>query len=249
MGSGILVWSRQRITKAVRRTANRNYTRRVTPQVTLLSRSACVNLPNITRGPWPACWITGLLRRREKASSALKPELRKAVVLLSSLPDAQAADLLSRLDPPQLAAIEAALALDEPCTPEEESAVLREFAASRTKPPGRFADQPSSVRLQSPTNAPLRSTRPFAFLQGVDRQALLGLLAEERTQTLAVVATHLPSADGAALVANLAAESQLAVIRAISTLEPVDSAVLSEVAEAIAGRITPAGPGISQTRG
>lgn len=182
----------------------------------------------------------------------MKPELRKAAVLLSSLPDAQAADLLSRLDPPQLAAIEAALALDEPCTPEEESDVLREFAASRAPSQAitraRPAETTSKASPLAAASVPSQSTRPFAFLQGVDRQTLLGLLAEERTQTLAVVATHLTSADGAALVSNLSPESQLAVIRAISTMEPVDAAVLSEVAGAIAGRITPGATGSSHAR-
>lgn len=173
----------------------------------------------------------------------MKPELRKAAVFLSSLPDAQAADLLSRLDPPQLAAIEAALALDEPCTPEEESNVLREFAASRAPsqatPRARPVGYTNQVSPQAAAPEPSRSTRPFACLQGVDHQTLLGLLADERTQTLAVVATHLPSADGAALVSSLPSDTQLAVIRAISTMEPIDAAVLSDVAGAIAGRITP----------
>ena len=221
--------------------AKRNCTRRGTPPPTRPTRFACGNLPSIIRASSPACWTTGWRRRREKASSRLKPELRKAAVLLSSLPDAQAADLLSRLDPPQLAAIEAALALDEPGTPEEKSAVLREFAASRAKNGSPAPLSSSNEVTPAGESARSRSARPFANLQGVDRQTLLGLLAEERTQTLAVVASHLPSADGAALVSNLPPDSQLAVIRAISSLEPVDAAVLSDVAEAIAGRITPGG--------
>jgi flagellar motor switch protein FliG len=51
------------------------------------------------------------------------------------------------------------------------------------------------------------------------------------------VASHVPAAQGAELVASLEPQLQLAVIRAVAAMEPTDPAIVAEVSDAVALRL------------
>jgi flagellar motor switch protein FliG len=152
-----------------------------------------------------------------------KTELRKAAVLLMSLSDDQAADLLARLDPHEALAVSAEMRDAGAITTEEQASVLLDFAAAD-------AARGATRRAIEP--------RPFAFLRDVDCHTLRALLENERPHTIALVASHVPSAYGAELIAGLPPERQLAVIRSVASREPIDPEIVALVANALAERVS-----------
>ncbi len=162
-----------------------------------------------------------------------KAELRKAAVLLMTLPAEQADRLLARLSPHEVEAVTAEMARVESLAPAEQEAVMLAFAEAEAAHGSRGTpnDSPRSDVCHGQTN------RPFAFLNAFNCQSLADALAEERPQTIALVASHVPAAQGAELVSNLEPQLQLAVIRAVAAMEPTDPAIVAEVSDAVALRL------------
>ncbi|MGD9721354.1 MAG: hypothetical protein AB7O59_09105 [Pirellulales bacterium] len=187
-----------------------------------------------------------------------KADVRKAAVLLLSLPRNQAADIVSRLELPEIEAVTSAMAVLEGVSLGEQERVILEFARlgefgagpgredTRTTP----ADDACDAALDPipfPTPAAERNggarfagrcavRRPLEFLNGTSSFALARLLADERPQLIALVASHVSAALGAELIGALEPERQLAVIRAVTAMEPTDPAVLDDVADVLAAR-------------
>jgi flagellar motor switch protein FliG len=162
-----------------------------------------------------------------------KAELRKAAVLLMTLPAEQADRLLARLTPAEVEAVTAEMARVESLTAAEQEAVVLAFAA--VEPVDNATDRPSElVRADAAHDRP---QRPFSFARNFDSHTVADALADERPQTIALVASHVPSALGAELVASLEPRSQLAVIRAVAAMEPTDPHVVAEVSEALSQRL------------
>jgi flagellar motor switch protein FliG len=162
-----------------------------------------------------------------------KAELRKAAVLLMTLPAEQADRLLARLTPAEVEAVTAEMARVESLSLAEQEAVVLAFAEAES--------------LGDATGSPLESTcgdsgnclphRPFSYVHAFDCQSMADALADERPQTIALVASHVPSALGAELVAGLEPQLQLAVIRAVAAMEPTDPAIVAEVSDALSQRL------------
>jgi flagellar motor switch protein FliG len=180
-----------------------------------------------------------------KASSMSKAELRKAAVLLSSLDKSQAAGLLARLEPREREAVAAEMREVESVTTQEQASVLVDFAEARAMQ-GAWPIEPTETNRDGALGfgghaggieRRAINARPFAFLDGVECQTLVGLLIDERPQTIALVASRVPSEYGARLIAGLDEEQRSAVIRAIASMEPVDSDVVAAVAYALEERV------------
>jgi flagellar motor switch protein FliG len=156
--------------------------------------------------------------------------IRKAAVLLSSLPRGHADALLGRLDRHQAKAVLAEINKGEAVTPDEREAILLEFSAAGSANQRVHSD--GGVARPSSSHAGL-----LAFLTDVHPQILATILADERPQTIALVTAHVPAAYGAQLISYLPAEQQLAVIRAVAAMEPTDPQVVLEVAHVLKRRL------------
>jgi flagellar motor switch protein FliG len=174
--------------------------------------------------------------------------VRKAAILLLSLPEGHAVDLLARLEPRQASRVIGEIAKNQAVSQREQHQVILEFAGvdplSIEAPRGgkHVARQLLLKARQAPqgTLASLRrlsSPRPLEFLRNVDTRRLVALLADEHPQTIAVVANRLPPARAAAMLTLLPAPLRETVIGRVMAVEPVDIAVMRELAHVLRWRL------------
>jgi flagellar motor switch protein FliG len=78
---------------------------------------------------------------------------------------------------------------------------------------------------------------PFGFLKKVSPESLLTVVAEERSQTIALILSHLPAPLSAAVVAKLPSKKQLDVVRRIATMEQPREEVVRDVERGIEARM------------
>jgi flagellar motor switch protein FliG len=166
--------------------------------------------------------------------------IRKAAVLLSSLPRHQADALVARLDRRQANSVLAEINKGDTVSAVEQAAVILEFTSAervRTDPGAgegvTLAMHGPAVRAASAKRRNAIDAGPLALLREVPAQILAAILADERPQTIALVTSHVPSAYGAALISLMPPEQQLAVIRAVAAMEPTETDVVLDVAQVL----------------
>ncbi len=175
--------------------------------------------------------------------------VRKAAILLMSLPEDQAAQIMSRLEPKQLEAVSIEIARTTAFSGEEQEGVIQEFARSNpaalTGRSGGLDVARSLVEgaLGKNASATLESVRqsiealPFGFLQKVDRQNLLTFIIDEHPQTIALILCHVPPAQAADIISGLPAERQLSVIRRVATMSQTSPDIIKEVENGLEHRM------------
>jgi len=177
-------------------------------------------------------------------------DIRKAAILLMSLPEEQAAQLMSKLAPKQVEQVSIEIAKLGRLGAEEQEGVIHEFADSNPsslglagggidlakslveKALGNRAGQTLDVVRQS------IEALPFGFLKKVDPQNLMTFIIDEHPQTIALVLSHLPPAYGAEIIKGLPAERQLAVIRRIAHMGQTNPEVIQEVERGLETRMS-----------
>ena len=161
-------------------------------------------------------------------------DLRKAAVVLLSLPSGQRSQLLDKLEPEQAKAVAAEMNGLGALSGTEQEAVAREFAEAH----------PARLAARSPSG-----TVPFQFLHDLPSDALLDLMADEHPQAIALVLTYLPPRQAAEVLAELTPEEQLSVICRIATIgEPSPDAV-QDVEMGLKRRLSGAGGRPAAERG
>jgi flagellar motor switch protein FliG len=183
-------------------------------------------------------------------TTATAPDVRKAAILLTCLPQEQAADILARLSPRQAEAVTVQIARLGRLATDEAESVVREFADAS---PDALGGQSGGVDLarslaERAFAGPSDSTRenlrhalaalPFHFLKQIDPQTLLTYLRDEHPQTIALIISHLSPDYGARIVQGLSADRQLAVIRRIASMEPASAEVIQEVEQGLECRLS-----------
>jgi len=176
-------------------------------------------------------------------------DIRKAAVLLMSLPEDQAVLLMSKLQPKQVEQVSIEIAKLGRLSGDEQEAVIHEFADANPNSlgiAGGGLDVAKSLvekalgNKASPTLDVVRQSieaMPFGFLKKVDPQNLLTFIIDEHPQTIALVLSHLPPAYGAEIVKGLPAERQLAVIRRIAHMGQTNPEVIHEVERGLESRM------------
>lgn len=179
----------------------------------------------------------------------IQSDLRKAAVLLTSLPQDQAAELLSKLSPKQVEAVTIEIAKLERISSDEQSGIIREFAEIN---PNSLGGRPGGIEvakslvekaLGSGANSTLDNIRssiealPFGFLKKVDPQNLLTYIIDEHPQTIALILSHLPPTYGAEIIKGLPAERQQAVVRRIANMGQTNPEVIQEVERGLEARM------------
>ncbi|MFO0885838.1 MAG: flagellar motor switch protein FliG [Pirellulales bacterium] len=179
----------------------------------------------------------------------IQSDLRKAAVLLTSLPQDQAAELLGKLSPKQVEAVTIEIAKLEKISSDEQSGIIREFAEIN---PNSLGGRPGGIEvakslvekaLGSSANSTLDNIRssiealPFGFLKKVDPQNLLTYIIDEHPQTIALILSHLPPTYGAEIIKGLPAERQQAVVRRIANMGQTNPEVIQEVERGLEARM------------
>lgn len=178
------------------------------------------------------------------------PELRKAAVLLMSLPQEQAAALLAKLEPKQVEAVSIEIARASAVSGDEQQAVILEFADIDPKNFGGGSGGMDLARslvekaMGKNAGGTIDNVRqsiealPFGFLQNVDSQNLLTFIIDEHPQTIALILSHLPPSYGAEIIAGLPSDRQLAVIRRVATMGQTNPEIIQEVERGLESRMS-----------
>jgi flagellar motor switch protein FliG len=176
-------------------------------------------------------------------------ELRKAAVLLTALPEEEAATIMGRLDPKQVEIVSVEIAKLKSVSADEQEQIILQFADSN---PGAAVEAGGVDRAKSlvtkalgknATNA-LDSIRqsiegvPFAFLRNIDSQNILTYVSDEHPQTIALVLSHLPAPAGAAILAGLPPERQIQVVQRIAQMGQTSPDIIKEVEHGLERRMS-----------
>jgi len=176
-------------------------------------------------------------------------DIRKAAVLLMSLPDDQAAMLLGKLEPKQVEAVSIEIAKLGGVGGDEQETTILEFAhanpAALSGSAGGLDVAKNLIEqaLGKGATATLDNVRqsiealPFGFLQKVDSTNLLTFIVDEHPQTIALILCHLPASQASAILTGLPAERQLSVIRRVATMGQTSPEIIQEVERGLENRM------------
>ena len=177
-------------------------------------------------------------------------ELHKAAVLLMSLPEDDAAQIVGRLDPKQVELVTVEIAKLRGVSSEEQESVIREFADANPNAlaiGGGGIDLAKSLvekALGKNAEGTLNSVRqqiealPFGFLSKVDSQNLLAFIADEHPQTIALIMSHVPPGQAAEIIKGLPSDRQLAVIRRVAAMGQTNPEIIKEVERGLENRMS-----------
>lgn len=175
--------------------------------------------------------------------------LRKAAILLMSLPQEVAAVLMAQLKPKQVEAVSIEIAKLDAVSAREQEQVIMEFVEA--SPNGILGDVGGLDRAKSLIQQALGKNAgatldnvqqsiealPFGFLKKVDPQNLLTFINDEHPQTIALILSHLPPGYGAEILAGLPSERQMAVIRRVANMGQTNPDVIRQVEQGLEMRM------------
>jgi flagellar motor switch protein FliG len=176
--------------------------------------------------------------------------VRRAAVLLMSLPEEEAAKVLSKLTSKQVEAVSIEIAKLGDITGEEQQSVINDFADSTPTSLGggkggldiaRSLVERALGKNAGNTFDNVRQqieALPFGFLQKVDSQNLLTFIIDEHPQTIALILSHLPAAQAADILGGLSSDRQLAVIRRVATMGQTNPEIIQEVEKGLERRMS-----------
>src|SRR5690606_35817891 len=174
--------------------------------------------------------------------------IRKAAILLTCLPEEEAAKILAKLKPKQVEMVSIEIAKLGSVRFEEQEQAINEFAEVNPTALGgmgslELAQQLVQKALGKEASATLDNLRqsieavPFGFLRKVDPQNALTFLIDEHPQTIALILSHLPASYGAEILRALPLPTQLAVIRRVANMGQTNPEIIRQVEEALEMRM------------
>ena len=175
---------------------------------------------------------------------------RKAAILLLSLDQTLAAQVLGHLPRELVERATLAIAETEDVSLDEQNAVLAEFQTQFHSQPKLRRGGPGPARelltqtLGDDAAAPIQErveqalgAGPFAFLSQRSADDIRPLLMEESPQLIAVVAAQLPPALSASVLQGLPPDRQADVLQRVARLGPTDPDVLADIAATLKQRL------------
>jgi len=176
-------------------------------------------------------------------------DIHNAAVLLMTLPEEEASDLMTKLDPKQVEQVSIEIARTRAITADEQERVIKEFTEANPTMGGRgggleLAKALIQKALGSNAAAALVNIRqsieatPFGFLRHVDSQNILTYIIDEHPQTIALIMSHLPASFGAEILAGLPESRRLAVVRRIATMGRTNPEIIKEVEKGLERRMS-----------
>tara|TARA_R110002049_G_scaffold47902_2_gene138479 strand:+ start:9570 stop:10595 length:1026 start_codon:yes stop_codon:yes gene_type:complete len=156
--------------------------------------------------------------------------LKKAAILLMSMPTKAAAAVLGQLPPRYIEAISLQIANTDSVGGTDQEMVIAEFLTSKAS--SLYASAGGLERAKELIKEALGrdaselignlqqqiEAMPFGFVKKVEPQTLLQFIGEEHPQTIALLLSHVPSAYAAEVMAGLEPDKQLDVIRRVASI-------------------------------
>jgi flagellar motor switch protein FliG len=176
--------------------------------------------------------------------------IRKAAVLLMSLPTKSAAGLLGRLPPRMIEQVSLRIAQLDSVSGDEQEKAIQLFMATRTsalasgsggleraKDLIREALGKDASEIIEQLQQTLESL-PFGFLKHVDPETLNGFINEEHPQTIALLLSYLPAAYGAELLSGVPIEKRLSVIQRLASMGKTNPETISDLERGLELRLS-----------
>lgn len=177
-------------------------------------------------------------------------EIRKAAVLLMSLPEEDAAHVMGKLSAKQVELVSVEIAKIGLVSGEEQEAAIKDFSEASPSSIGagtggmdlaRSLVEKALGKNALPTIESVRQqieAMPFGFLQKVDSQNLLTFIMDEHPQTIALILSHLQPTQAADIISGLPGDRQLAVVRRIATMGQTNPEIIHEVEKGLEHRMS-----------
>jgi len=167
--------------------------------------------------------------------------LRKAAVLLMSLPTRAAASVLQQLPPRLIEQISIRIAQTDSVGGDDQELVIAEFLTSKASSiyasPGGLERAKELIKeaLGRDANEMIGNLQqtieamPFGFIKKVDSQTLMQFIGEEHPQTIALLLSHVPASYAADVLSGLDGEKQLEVIRRVASMGRTNPDAIAEL--------------------
>ena len=81
-------------------------------------------------------------------------------------------------------------------------------------------------------------TTPFSFLQKAESENLLTFIQDEHPQTIALILAHLPAQKASEILVGLPSQKQIEVVKRIANMEQTNPEVIKEVEQGLAHRLS-----------
>jgi len=177
--------------------------------------------------------------------------IRKAAVLLLTVPEDTAAEILKRLDRNCVEDVTREIASLGQVPSDLCNTVVEEFynlalARSYMEQGGlmlaktlleKSLPKDEAGRILEQIEQTVNAT-PFAFLQKAESENLLTFIQDEHPQTIALILSHLPAGKAGEILGGLAQDKQLEVIMRIARMEQTNPEVIREVEKGLEGRLS-----------
>jgi flagellar motor switch protein FliG len=176
-------------------------------------------------------------------------DIHSAAVLLMTLPEDSAGELMSKLDAKQVEQVSIEIARTRTIAAEEQERIIKQFTESNPAMGGlgggiELAKTLIQKALGTGASTALTNLRqsieavPFGFLRNVDSQNLLTYIIDEHPQTIALIMSHLPPSFGAEILAGLPESRRLSVVRRIATMGRTNPDIIREIEKGLERRMS-----------
>jgi flagellar motor switch protein FliG len=177
--------------------------------------------------------------------------VRKSAILLLSLPEEVAAEVLKRLPPDAVEEISREIASRPKTTQETRREVFGEFYnltladASLNEGGLEYAktllrkslSEEDAKRIIATVTQQVQ-TSPFSFLQKAESENLLTFIQDEHPQTIALILAHLPKQKASEILVGLPSQKQIEVVKRVATMEQTSPDVIREVERGLEHRLS-----------
>ena len=176
--------------------------------------------------------------------------LRKAAILLMSMPTKNAAQVLGQLPPSHIEAVSIMIAQIDSVGGDDQEIVIADFLTSKASSlyasPGGLERAKELIKEALGRDAGelignLQQTieaMPFSFIKKVEPQTLLQFIGDEHPQTIALMLSHFPSNYAAEVIAGLEPDNQLEVIRRVAAIGRTSPEAVSELEHGLEMRLS-----------
>jgi flagellar motor switch protein FliG len=177
--------------------------------------------------------------------------IKKAAILLLTVPEDTAAEILKRLDRDSVEEVTREIASIGQVPAELCNSVVEEYynlalAQSYVEQGGlmlaktlleKSLPKDEASRILEQIEQTVNAT-PFAFLQKAESENLLTFIQDEHPQTIALILSHLPADKAGEILGGLAQEKQMEVVMRIAKMEQTNPEVIREVEKGLEGRLS-----------
>jgi flagellar motor switch protein FliG len=177
--------------------------------------------------------------------------LRKSAILILTLEQSIATEILKRLDEEQIEEISREIAGLGSVTQGMRDEVVNEFyqlALARSYVDeggweyaktllGKSLPPELAKKIIDQVNQTIQSA-PFAFLQKAESENLLTFIQDEHPQTIALILAHLKPAQASEILVGLAGQKQVEVVKRIANMEQTNPEVIKEVERGLEHRLS-----------